>query len=348
MRTILRQRRCFLLCLLMCFLLVSPLFSQGVINLKLASLVPENTAWGQAINRLAAEWMRISNGQINVIVYHGGTAGTESQVMSMLRSNQIQAGVFTSMGLNQITPEVMAFSYPFLIRNDAEYREVISKLRSDVDAKMQQKGFVTLAWAHAGWIKLFTRTPIITPADLRALKLGTGTDDPSMEQAFKLLNYSVVPSELNDQLPALQSNRIQAVYNSPIFVAGNQLFGIASNMSSINVAPFMGGILVNTRAWRTIESRLSPAVITQLKQICKELEAEIASSISVLENDAVNTMLRHGLKVVDLTPAQTQVWYDDTARYESRLIGGSSPIFNREYYIKIRDILVQYRAARGQ
>ncbi|MCL2211698.1 MAG: TRAP transporter substrate-binding protein DctP [Treponema sp.] len=347
MRTIFGQKLRFVLCLSVLFMFVAPLFAQRI-DIKLASLVPENTAWGQAINRLAAEWMRISNGQINVTVYHGGTAGTETTVLMMLRSNQLQAGVFTSMGLNQITPEVMAFSYPFLIRSDTEYHAVMGKLRSELDAKMQQNGFVTIAWAHAGWIKLFTRTPITTPADLRALRMGTGTDDPSMVRAFEELSYRIVPSELTEQLFSLQSNRIDAVYNSPIYIAGNQLFGIAGNMSSVNVAPFMGGILVNNVTWRRITRTLSPAVVEQLKQVCKRLEVEIGNSISALEADAVSTMVRHGLKVNELTAAQAQVWYDDTARYENRLIGGSRPIFNREYYIKIRDILNEYRASRGQ
>ena len=341
---IIRQKLCVLLCLLAFFPLTGSLFAQ-TIDIKLASLVPENTAWGQAINRLAAEWMRISNGRINVIVYHGGTAGNETTVLTMVRSNQLQAGVFTSMGLNQITPEVMAFSYPFLIRDDEEFHYVMTKLRGDLDEIMQKNGFVTAAWAHAGWINLFTRTPIITPADLRALKLGTGTDDQSMVQAFRILRYNVAPAELAEQLFALQSGGIDAVYNSPIYVAANQLFGIAGNMSDINVAPFMGGILINNVTWRRITNTLSPIVVERLKQVCRRLEREIGSSIAALESDAVSTMLKHGLKIVELSPAQKQVWYTDTAGFERNLVGS---IFNREYYNKIKDILTEYRTSKGQ
>jgi len=342
MRTILRQKLCFLFCLSAFFLLASPLFAQKVINVKLASLVPENTAWGQAINRLAAEWARISNGQLNVIVFHGGTAGTEPEVISMIRSNQLQAGVFTSMGLNSITPEIMAFSYPFLIRNEAEYKAVMNKLRGDLDAKMRQNGFVTAAWAHAGWIKVFSKVPVFTPADLRALRLGTGTDDLSMVKAFVELSYRTVPAELNQQLMSLQSNRIDAIYNSPIFVAGNQLFGVAGNMPSINIAPFMGGILINNVTWRKIPEKIKPALL----ESCKRIEKEIEDSISKLEADAISIMIRHGLKINELTPAQAQIWYDDTAKHENKLVGTVNPIFNREYYLRIRDILHEYRMSR--
>jgi len=337
-----KRKFLFLFAVLVLFV-INPLFAQQrTMTIRLASLVPENTAWGQAINRMAADWSRVTNGQINVTVFHGGTAGEESQVLTLLRSNQIQAAVFSSMGLNSVVPELMAVSYPFLIRNDSELEEVLRRVKPDLDRRIQQNGFVNLAWARAGWIKLFTRTPVITPDDLRRLRLATGTDDPQMIQAFRLLGYQMVPANTTELLFSLQSGRIDAVYSSPIFVAGSQLFGIASNMSSINVAPFMGGILMNEITWRRIPDRFKPALL----EVSRAVERDIEASIASLDNEAISTMVRHGLRIVELTPAQTQVWFDDTDGFESRLIGGASPIFNRDYYMMIRNILNDYRRGR--
>ncbi|MCL2229977.1 MAG: TRAP transporter substrate-binding protein DctP [Treponema sp.] len=332
----------FLLFVMIFSILASPVFAQRL-TVRLASLVPENTAWGQSINRLAAEWSRVTNGQVTVTVFHGGTAGDEAQVVALLRSNQIQAAVLTSMGLNSITPEVMALSYPFLVRNDAELTEVLRVIKPDLDARMQRNGFVTLAWARAGWVKLFSRTPLTTPDDLRRLRLASSPDEQQMIDAFRTLNYQIVPTHLSETLTALQSSRIDALYISPVFVAGNQLFGIANNMSSINVAPFMGGILMNDVTWRRIPDRFKPA----LMEASRRLERDIEASIANLETEAVNTMLRYGLRINQLTPAQSQVWYDDTARFENRLVGGANPVFNREFYTRIKNILTEYRS-RGR
>ena len=330
------------LIILMFFIAAGPLFAQRAMTIRLASLVPENTAWGQAINRMAAEWSRVTNGEINMIVFHGGTAGDEAQVMALLRSNQIQAAVFTSLGLSMVTPELMAVSYPFLIRNDAELDEVLRRIKPDLDARMQRSGFVTLAWARAGWIKVFTRTPVTTPDDLRRLRLASSPDEQQLMQAFRLLSYQVVPANLTELLFSLQSGRIDATYISPIYAAGSQLFGIANNMSNINVAPFMGGVLMNEVTWRRIPDRHKPAIM----EVNRRLEREIETSIASLEAEAINTMVRHGLRINELTPAQMQVWFDDTARFENRLVGGANPTFNREFYTRIRDILTEYRRGR--
>jgi TRAP-type C4-dicarboxylate transport system substrate-binding protein len=343
MKTLISKRGIrFLTVFFLILLMASPLFAQRRITIKLASLVPENTAWGAAINRMAAEWNRATNGEVVVTVYHSGTAGDEPEVLRKLRLNQIQAAVFTSMGMNQVMPEVMAFSYPFLIRDDAEFAEVMRRLKPDLDTKIQQNGFVTLAWVHAGWIKIFSRHPVVTPADLRRQKLATGGDDQQMLQAFRIMGYQMVPAELS-QLPILlNNNNLDAVYQSPVYAAANQIFGICKNMSGVNVAPFMGGILMNNAAWRSIPERYRP----QLLEICSRIEKEIGASIASLERDAISTMVRYGLQISELTDEQLQVWYDDTARYENNLVGTTNAVFNRDYFLRIRNVLTEYRRGR--
>jgi len=337
------KQKCYLL-FVICFLFAaaSPLFAQRTMNIRLASLVPENTPWGQSLNRMAADWSRITNGQINVTIFHSGTQGDEAQVLAKLRSNEIQAAVFTSMGLSAIAPEIMAFSYPFLIRNDAELDVVLRRLKPDLNERMQRNNFVTLAWANAGWVRIFSRTPISTPDELKRLRLGSSPDDQQMLQTFRTLGYNVVPVYLTEVLTSLRSNRIDAVYISPVFAAATQLFGVARNMSSINIAPFMGGIVMNDVTWRRIPDNFKSALMESARRV----EREIETSIARLEAEAVTTMVRHGLIVNELTPAQAQLWYDDTARFENRLVGGNNPLFHREYYNRINNILTEFRRGR--
>lgn len=320
-------------------LAASPLFAQRRITIKLASMVPENTPWGEAINRLSSEWSQATNGEVELVVYHNGVAGDEAEVLRKLRMNQIQAAVFTSIGLNSVTPEIMTLSYPFLIRSDAELNAVLGKLKSELDAKMQQNGFVTLAWARAGWIKIFSRSPVYVPNDMRKLKVSASPNELEMMQAFKTMGYQIVPLNLNDILVSLNSGMVDVVWQSPIAVAGYQIFGVAKNMTSISVSPFMGGILMNNTAWRRIPDRHK----NRLMAICKRLETEIENSISKLETDAISTMQKYGLTVCETSPAQAQEWYDDMARYEGNLVGA---VFNRDLYQKIKAILEDHRRGR--
>jgi len=336
-----RFKTIFFLFFIALFLSTGQLFAQRKITIKLASLVPENTPWGAAINRMAAEWERISNGEVEVIVFPNGTGGDEVEVLRKLKINQFQAGVFTSIGLNSVVPEVMSISYPFLIRDDAELEAVMSRIKPDLDVLFQKQDFITLAWANAGWIKIFSKVPVYVPGDLRKTKLGSNSAEEGFNQAFKAMGYQVVGVSLNDILIALNSNSIDSIYISPIYVAANQLFGITKNMTEINIAPIMGGILINNTTWRRIPEKYK----SQFMASAKRIEREIASSISGLENEAVATMVRYGLAINELNPQQRQEWYDDTVRYENNLIGGHS-VFDKTYYQRIKTILADYRRGR--
>jgi TRAP-type C4-dicarboxylate transport system substrate-binding protein len=325
-----------LMAVLMLFFAVSPLFAQRKITIKLASMVPENTPWGAAINRLSTEWSQATNGEVELVVYHNGVAGDEADVLRKLRMNQIQAAVFTSIGLNSVMPEVMTLSYPFLIRTDQELDAVLSTVKPELDAKIQRNGFVTLAWARAGWIKIFSRTPVYVPNDMRRLKVSASPNELEMMQAFKTMGYQMVPLGLNDILVSLNSGMVDVVWQSPIAVAGYQIFGVAKNMNAINVSPFMGGILMNNTAWRRIPDRYKD----RLMAICKRIEREIEGSIAKLETEAISTMTKYGLTVHTPNPRQAQEWYNDMDRYESSLVG---QVFNRELYQKIKVILGDYR-----
>ena len=318
---------------------VFPLSAQRKITIKLASLVPENTPWGASLNRMAADWAQVTGGEVELIIYHGGVAGDEAAVLRKLRGNQIQAALFTSAGLHLITPEIMTLSYPMLIRNNEELEAVLKELRPELDKKIQEKNYITLAWARAGWIKLFSKTPIFTPADLRKLKLGCNPDDLEMMQAFRAMGFQMIPVSLNDVLISLNSGMVDTVYMSPIAVAASQLFGITKNMLSLNVAPFMGGIVVNESAWRKIPEKHRPA----LQAICKRIEAEVDGSFAALEADAVATMVKFGLTVNTISAQQEKEWINDIGRYESRLAG---PIFDAGIHRKIVNILNAYRAGQ--
>jgi TRAP-type C4-dicarboxylate transport system substrate-binding protein len=319
--------------------MVGPVFAQKKVTIKLASLVPENTPWGAALNRMAQDWAKATNDEVVLVIYHNGVAGSERDVLRKLKQNQIQAAIFSSTGMSAIAPEIMTVSCPFLIRNDDELDLVLNALKGDLEQRINDRGFFTLAWARAGWVKFFSKAPVFLPVDLKRQKLGTASDQPELMQAFKSMGYNMVPVELTDVLIALNGGMIDAVYQSPVAVGGYQIFGVAKNMASINIAPFMGSIILNQRAWRSIPDTYKP----KLLEITRKMEKELDTSILKLESDAVVTMSAYGLVINQVSPAQAQIWYTDVERAIPNLLGTT---FDKEIYGKIETILRDYRSGR--
>jgi TRAP-type C4-dicarboxylate transport system substrate-binding protein len=315
----------------------SPVFAQRKQIIKIASVAPESTPYGAALNKMASDWARATNGEVEVRIYHNGVAGTEEDIVRKIKLGQLQGGVLTSFGLNLITPEVLTLSTPFAIRNQGELDAVIDGLRSTLEKNIENSGFVSIAWAKAGWIKVFSKRPVFVPSDLKAQKLGTNTTEPELTQAFKAMGFNVVPVNLNDILIALNSNMIDAVYNSPIFVGGLQAFAIAKHMATINICPFMGGMVLSQNAWRRIPDKYKPALMA----INQQMEEELNNSILKLEDDAIKTMSGLGLVINTTTPAQHETWYRETAQGIQSIIGST---FDKTTYDQMIAILTEYRS----
>jgi TRAP-type C4-dicarboxylate transport system substrate-binding protein len=333
------MKRIYIIPVLIMIFLASPLCAQRKITIKMASPIPANTPWGRFFNQMSDDWRRITNGEVELIVYHNGVAGNESDVLRSLKLNQIQAAVLSTLGLYEISPEIMTLSCPFLIRDDDELDLILAEVAGGLEDKINSKGYFTLAWARVGWVKFFSKSPIFSPADLKKQKLGTNSDQAELNHVFKAMGFQIVPVERNDILIALSSNMVEAVFQSPVAVGSTQAFGLAKNMSSINVAPFLGGLIFNQRAWSSIPDKYKPQMIDAVRIN----EAKLDMEIRKLEDDMIKTMGNYGLKVNQLSPQQEQLWYDEIGRAMPGLIG---TLFDRNVYERVETILQNYRNRR--
>ena len=330
----------YLLISLILVLTAGALFAQQrQITIRMASPVPEHTPWGRMFNEMAAEWSRITNGQIRVIIFHSGTAGSEKEVVRKLRSDDIQAAVLSTFGLYEITPEVMTLSCPFMIRNDDELDVVLAGVKGELERRINSKRFYTLAWARIGWVKFFSKQPIFTPADLKRQRLGTNSDQAEMNHVFRTMGFQMVPFEQNQILVALTNNQVDAVFSSLAAVGTDQSFGLARNMASINVAPFLGAIVFNEQTWRRIPEQFRNDMITSTRRLEARLDQEVRS----FEKDLIDTLGGFGLVINNLTPQQEQLWYDEIGRITPSLIG---TMLDRDIYNRINTLLVDYRSRR--
>jgi len=108
-------------------------------------------------------------------------------------------------------------------------------------------------------------------------------------------------------------------------------------MASINVAPFIGAIVFNQRAWNSIPERFRP----QLIEVTRRLERELDQTIKDFESELIRTMETHGLTMNQLSKDQEQLWYDEIGRITPSLIG---TMLDRDVYNRIDAMLRDHRS----
>jgi TRAP-type C4-dicarboxylate transport system substrate-binding protein len=187
-------------------------------------------------------------------------------------------------------------------------------------------------------VRFFSKAPVFVPGDLKRQKMGTSETEPELMDAFKSMGYQMVPVAMNQILVNLSGGQIDAVYQSPVNAGGLQIFGLAKNMASIPVAPFMGAIIMNQRSWRSIPDKYKP----ELGRIIRTMERSLDTSVVALEDEVIKTMVDYGLKINQISPEQERQWYADIDRVMPSLVG---TVFDREMYGRIDALL---KSSRGR
>jgi len=316
--------------------------AQGPFVVRLASPLPRESAWGHTLDRIAAEWSRITNGQVRLHVLHGGTEGGEGRMHISLSSNTIQAAVFTTFGLSQIDPSILTIGAPFLIRNEEELNVVMDEVQGDLESQFNSGNYFIVAWSRAGFVNIFSRDPVFTPDDLRRHRIGSNVEAAEMNAIFNSMGFPIVETDWVDLGPMMATGQVSALYQNPAGIAAFQLHSQLRNMLTINIAPVLGGIVINQVTWRRI-GELNPRFQGDLIRATRRIAAELDDSMQRTVNDAITSMTRDGLMVNRPTPAQEQLWFNEIERITPALLAST---YDRPLYERIAGILARHRAGR--
>jgi TRAP-type C4-dicarboxylate transport system substrate-binding protein len=225
-----------------------------------------------------------------------------------------------------------------LLSSDAELAYVRDKLSPELEALLEAKGFKLLAWADVGWVQFFTGQPVIRPDDLGREKLWTWTgEDTTYLEAWKAAGYQPVPLPATDIYTGLQSGMITAVMTTPLAALSFQWYSKANHLSDLNWAPFVGAVVISTKAWQEIPDAIKPALLTAAKAAGDRIQSLVVK----LNADAVLAMEKRGLVVEHVPAAAAAEWEQKTwALAYPRLVGKAVPA---DMLAKVKRLREEYR-----
>ena len=323
-----------LLALLAAFLLLN--VQAGAQVIKVGSVAPDGSPWDKALKRIAADWQRISGGRVTMRIYGGGIAGDEPDMLRKIRINQIQAMAITGSGLGKIDPDLLVYQLPFLTRNDAELEYLFQKLRPQMEALLEEKGFTLLAFIKSGWLRFFATQEVVTPSDFQKLRFFVMEGSPDVDQAWKAMGFNIVPLPTNDAYAALQSGMVQVISASPLSAAAMQWFALAPHMTDIKWAPLTAALIISNQSWRRIPTSLQP----QLKEATQHDLIDLEAEIKTIEAQAIEVMKKNGLQIHEVPPDAQKQW-EELVKSGLNIIVGD--VISRDLYEEARRIVTEYR-----
>jgi len=327
--------------LLLLLTLFVGVFGLSALTIKIGTVAPAGSPWDNILHNMAGKWEQISNGTIQVVIYPGGIAGGESDMIRKMRIGQLQGAALTQLALGRIVPDILALNVPFLVTGEGAFSYLLSKTHAYFTKRFNDAGYQLLAWSSAGWVHFFSTEPISSPAELKKLRLGVPAGDDSLLNAWRNLGFNAVSLPIPDIMTGLQSGMIDAFYAPPSAAVVFQWFKGALHMSSFRVTPVVVGLLIDDRAWKEIPKGLR----AKLRATMSEVDSELRKASTNMDRDAIAAMKKHGL-IVDPVTAQDQQQWHDLATAGAKLVVGK--LFSEKSLQLVESYLKQYQAQKTQ
>ena len=317
-----------------------PASADPVIKIKLASLVPAGSTWHEYLKQMGEEWKQASGGKVKLVIFPGGQAGNEGDVLRKMRIGQLQAGAITVIGIHEFETSPQAIATPGLIIDADEWDYVFERMVPKWDERVLAKGYVPLMWGDTGWIFLFSKKPIVKPEDVLGLKVFAYDGDPASLEGWKAAGFQPVVLSSTDITTSLKTGMIDGVTNSPVMAYMARWHDSAGYMVNVPWGHLPGATIVKKEVWEKIPEDLRPKLMEIARKYGKKINAEAMR----MQSDAIAQMKKAGLQVVDFDAAGRKQIIDYAEKTWPVVRGG---VCTAEAFDEVKALRDEFRARKA-
>lgn len=256
-------------------------------DIKFAILAPKGSTFVNGVEGWCKDVTAKTAGGVKCTIFDSGQQGDEKVVNQKMKIGQLQGGAFSGLGLGLACPAARVLELPMLFKNYAEVDYVKEKIRPALEKCFDDRGFVLVGFAEAGFVNMFSNKPISSTKDLKGIKMWVWADDELAKVLAETYNVSPIPLGVVDVLTMLQTGQIDAVYGPPIWVIASQWHTKVKYMTDLKIINSTGAILVSKKFFSTLtpaqQQILKTSGNTYGNQLVTAIRADNEKSYQVLK-----------------------------------------------------------------
>ncbi len=308
---------------------------------RMATAAPEASSWAKELRAFARDVEAGTDGELAIKWYMGGVAGDEREAMSRIAKAQLD-GMGSGILCAEVAPSMRALNVPGIIEGRDEANYVSQKLQPKFAAEAQRNGFALLFTAGLGPTLVFSRTPVRTMAELRAVKLWRWDLDAWGVMATRAMGMPVYAGSIDEAARLYEDGRVDGFTTMPSAALAFQWSTQARYITPLPVGYVQGCMLVANRAWDRLPLRQRDVVRAaaakcahRFEEVGRQQDAQLMGGL----------FERQGLKMVALSPA-LRAQYFDAARAARERLG--EKLLPRALLDEVMRLLADYRAENGR
>jgi TRAP-type C4-dicarboxylate transport system substrate-binding protein len=209
------------------------------------------------------------------------------------------------------------------------------------DEEIRKNDYVLLGWAEVGFVYVYTNQPVRTVADMNGVKMWMWEGDAIAEAAFRALGINPTPLSVVDVLTSLQTGLINGAYTSPLAALALQWNTRVKYMMGVPLADAAGAVVLSKKMFDKIPPDLQEILLRNGRKFMAELTQK-----SRQENaNAIQSMKKNGLQIVDVTSAKTLQEFQAVGKKARQSLVGR--LYDQAWLDGVEKIVADFRAKKG-
>ena len=266
-------------------------------SIKYANNTPVTHPLTIRMTEAAERILKGTDGRVEIRVFPNNQLGTDTDMLSQLRSGAIEMFTLSGLILSTLVPPASINGVGFAFKNyDQVWAAMDGKLGAYVRGEIAKRGLVPMEHMFDNGFRQTTTSdkPIVTPADFKGVKLRV-PPSPLWTSMFQALGASPVTINFAEVYSALQTKIADGQENPLNLIETAKLYEVQKFCSLTNHMWDGFWLLANKRAFDRIPAEAQAVMAREFKAAAMAEREDIAKA-----NVGVRKQLEgHGLKIND-------------------------------------------------
>ena len=224
-------------------------------TLKLATVAPLSSPWGQWAQGVAAQIEETSGGKLKIEVIGDAQLGDEQTILRQGMKGRVDLVLVSNIPMSLIGQELDLVSSPFLYDSIEQGSCVaFNHLSGILGPNLQEAGLEPLTWMEVGNYLVFSKEPVRTPDALQGRKVRVAATTAD-ELFARKIGAVGVPMGTSDTIPALQTGNVEAAFLPGVFGIAIGTHKVAPHVTVSNHTRLIGTIAASGRTYKKLSDQ---------------------------------------------------------------------------------------------
>jgi TRAP-type transport system periplasmic protein len=290
-----------------------------VIKIKIGTLAPKNSPWGQVFEVWQKGVSKRTNGKMELEFFWNGTQGDESGMAGKIRNGQLDGAALTATGLSQFSKSILALELPGWSNGDwAKVDKARADLKAIMDPEFAAQKVILAGSGDVGLTRILSiGKGVKSPNDVKELSPFYISGDPLGKTMLTKLGVPLQSASVPEILPKLGTGIKILVVPA---LAAEQLQWASKITHATTMVPSVsvGGLVLSSDKVGGLNADLKTALLETAEVAGKALTGRIRR-----EDAAAWDRLKKKVEVVEPSAADLAEWQKLFGQVRSELCGST-------------------------